>query len=191
MTPTEFLAWEREQPVRHHYVRGEVFDMAGGSPRHNALGAEVLSALAARLKGGPCRSFSADQKIGLADDVFVYADASVICGPIQLRPNTKDVALNPRVVVEVISKSTEAYDRGEKLFGYLALASVQHVLLVSQTHPQIAVYTRAADGTVRFELFGAGATVALVDLKLAFAIDDIYAGIFDLPGDVAEVASQR
>ena len=126
--PNEFLAWEREQKERHIYVRGEVFAMAGGSPRHNRLAARMIGALESSLREG-CGTFSSDQKIGLPEDDFVYADAVVVCGPVEMRPGTTDVVLNPAVVVEVLSKSTESYDRGDKQRGYLALASLRHYVL--------------------------------------------------------------
>ena len=183
MTPTEFLAWEREQPTRHQYIRGEIFDMAGGSARHNRLSVRLSSALERGVENGPCGVYSSDQKIGVADDVFVYPDVSVVCPPIELRPNTKDVMTNPSVVVEVLSKNTEAYDRGDKVRDYLALPSIKHVLLVSQTSPRIDMYRRNEDGTVAYETFGPGASITLTHPHATLSVDALYAGVFDLPGD--------
>jgi Uma2 family endonuclease len=129
-TPDEFLVWERDQRERHIYVGGEVFAMAGGSPRHNRLSARTIARLESGLEGGPCGVFTSDQKLGLPEDDFVYADVAVVCGPLSLRPGTSDVVTNPSVVVEVLSKGTEAY--GDKQRGYLALPSIQHFVLVSQ-----------------------------------------------------------
>jgi Uma2 family endonuclease len=122
-------------------------------------------------------------KLGLADDVFVYADASIVCGPLLLRPDTRDVVTNPTVVVEVLSRSTEGYDRGDKLHGYLALPSVRHVVLVSQRQVQIDVYTRHDDGSFRYESFGPGAALRLAHPPISLSLDALYAGVFDLPGD--------
>jgi Uma2 family endonuclease len=145
MTPDEFLAWEREQrDERHHYVRGELFSMSGGSARHSYLGAQMIGLLRQGLLGGPCNAFTADLRIGLAADVFVYADALVVCRPMTFREGPTDVVTNPSVVVEVLSKSTEAYDRGEKLAAYLALGSVRHVVFVSQRIQRVEIYTRHA-----------------------------------------------
>src|SRR5262245_26558425 len=171
LTPDEFLVWERSQEDRHLYVRGEVFAMAGGSPRHNALCAEIIARLAGGLRGGPCHVFTSDQKLGLPRDEFVYADAVVVCGPLALRPGTTDVVTNPRVVVEVLSKNTETYDRGDKQRGYLSLSSVEHLLLVSQREPRIEVYTRQADGSFRFEVAEAAASVRLERLGLEIEVD--------------------
>lgn len=183
LTPDEFLVWERSQRDRHIYVRGHVFAMAGGSPRHNALGAEMIARLADGLRGGPCRAFTSDQKLGLPKDEFVYADAVVICGPLALRSGTTDVVTNPRVVVEVLSKNTETYDRGEKQRGYLSLPSLEHFVLVSQREPRVEVYTRQADGSFRFEIAEAGGAIRIERLGLTIDVDALYSGVFELPGD--------
>src|SRR5580700_6695802 len=115
MTADEYLAWEREQPERHEYLDGEVFSMAGGSPRHAALIAAATAELVVAHRGGPCRVLATDQRMVAEDgEHYVYADVSVVCGKMQLAAGTKDVLANPSVVVEVLSKSTEAYDRGRK-----------------------------------------------------------------------------
>ena len=183
LTPDEFLVWERSQKDRHIHVRGQVFAMADGSPRHNGLCAEMIGRLAEGLRGGPCRVFTSDQKLGLPEDVFVYADAVVVCGPVALRSGTTDVVTNPRVVVEVLSKNTETYDRGEKQRGYLSLPSVEHFVLVSQREPRVEVYTRQADGSFRFDVVEVGRVVRLERLKLTIDVDALYAGAFELPGD--------
>lgn len=180
--PDEFLAWEREQKGRHIYVRGEIFAMAGGSPRHNHLAAQVIGRLTAALKAG-CRAFSSDQKVGLPENEFVYADAVVVCGSPDLRPGTTDVITNPAVIVEVLSKSTETYDRGDKQRGYLALASVRHYVLVSQRESRVEVYTRQDDGSFRFEVLGGGATLNLDRIDTTIALDDLYGDALSLPGD--------
>jgi Uma2 family endonuclease len=183
MAPNEFLSWEREQPTRHHYVRGDIFDMAGGSARHNRLSVRLSSALDRAVEKGPCGVYSSDQKVGLADDVFVYPDVTVVCPPLRFRPGTKDVMTNPVLVVEVLSKNTEAYDRGDKLRDYLALTSITHVLLVSQNAMHIDVYRRAENGSITYETFGGGASLTLTHPTVTLSVDAVYAGVFDLPGD--------
>jgi len=183
MTPSEFLTWERDQPTRHHYVRGDIFDMAGGSQRHDALSAEVIAALASSLKGSRCRTYTSDQKIGVAEDLFVHPDASVVCAPIEVRIGSPDVITNPVLVVEVLSKSTEAYDRGDKLRDYFALPSIKNVLLVSQNTMHIDVYRRDERGTITYETYGAGASLTLTHPDVTLVVDALYAGVFDLPGD--------
>lgn len=184
MTPDEFLAWEREQPnERHHYVRGDVFAMAGGSPRHSFLGAQMIGLLRQGVLGSACNVYTADLRLGLASDFFVYADAVVVCSPMSLHPGTKDVVTNPSVVVEILSKSTEAYDRGDKLAGYLAVPSVRQVVLVSQREARIESYARQEDGTIRYAISASGDAVRVDALRLVLGVDDVYAGAFELPGD--------
>jgi Uma2 family endonuclease len=181
LSPDDFLAWEREQTEKHLYVEGEVFAMAGGSPRHNRLSARIIGQLERSLND-PCASFTSDQKIGLGDD-FVYADAVVICGPLILRPGTSDVATNPTVVVEVLSRSTEAYDRGGKQKGYLSTPTLHHFVLVSQREERIELYTRQRDGSFRFDVIGTGGTANLDHVGVSLPVDALYANVFELPGD--------
>jgi len=183
LTPEEFLAWEREQKERHIFVGGEVFAMAGGSPRHNRLSARTIARLESAVDGTPCGVYSSDQRLGMPNDEFAYADAAVVCGALTLRPGTSDVVTNPSVVVEVLSKSTEAYDRGDKQKAYLSIPSLQHFVLVSQREPRVEVYTRQADGSFRFDVLGTGATVQLERIGATLTVDDLYAGVLALPGD--------
>ena len=100
-----------------------------------------------------------------------------------LRPGTKDVVTNPEVVLEVLSKSTEAYDRGDKLASYLALGSVQHVVFVSQRARRVESYSRQDDGSFRFEIQEGGGSLQLVATKLCLVLDELYENAFQLPGD--------
>jgi Uma2 family endonuclease len=183
MTPDAFLAWERAQLERHHYVHGEIYAMSGGSARHSYLGAQAIGILRQGLHGGRCDAHTADLRLGLAEDVFVYADAVVVCRPMAFRAGTTDVVTNPRVVVEVLSKSTEAYDRGAKQAGYLALPSLAHLVLVSQRERRVELYTRQDDGSFRFDVCGAGGTVRLERVGVSMQVDELYADAFELPGD--------
>jgi Uma2 family endonuclease len=183
MAPDEFLAWERAQADRHSYFRGEIFAMAGGSPRHSRLGARVVARLDAALGRTVCETFTSDLRLGLDEEHFVYADAVVVCRPMVLRPGTTDVVTNPRVVVEVLSKGTESYDRGAKQAGYLALASLQHFVLVAQRERRVEVYTREGDGSFRFQVHEAGAIARLSAIDAAIVVDELYEGVFELPGD--------
>jgi Uma2 family endonuclease len=183
MAAPEYLAWEREQRERHEFYRGEVFSMAGGTPRHNALTAAMIGELGIALRGGPCRVLSGDQRILLRDgEHYVYADASAVCGPIALAPGTKDVLVNPSIVVEVLSKSTEAYDRGVKWEGYQALPSVTDYVLVAQREVRIEHYQRDAQGEWRYRVARAGGRVTLSNGAVV-AVDAIYAGAFELEGE--------
>ena len=183
MTASEYLAWEREQPDRHEFLDGEVFAMAGGTLRHNALVAAVTTELGVRMRGGPCRVLSADQRIVARDgEHYVYADASVVCGVVELAANTNDVLANPSVVVEVLSKSTEAYDRGKKWDGYQRIGSVTDYLLLAQSTARVEHFQRGEDGEWTYRVAEKGGRVALRNGVL-LEVDAIYAGAFELEGE--------
>lgn len=180
MTAAEYLAWETGEREKHEYHRGEVFAMAGGSPRHNFLSAGIAAELRAATQGRGCRALSSDQRIAAEQGKrYVYADAVVVCGGVELEPGTSDVLANPTVVVEVLSKGTEAYDRGEKWEAYQRLPSLTDYLLVSQASARVEHYSREADGSWRYRVLGPGDSVVLAD-GAALAVDAVYDGAFEL-----------
>ncbi len=183
MTPEEYLAWERQQPERHEFFHGEVFAMAGGTPRHSALVAAVTIELGVKLRAGPCRVLSADQRIVAREgEHYVYADASAVCGPFELAPGTTDVLANPAIVVEVLSKRTETYDRSGKWEGYRQMPSVTDYVLVAQGAPRMEHFQRGPDGAWTYRVAQAGGRVALSN-GAVLDVDAIYAGVFALAGE--------
>jgi Uma2 family endonuclease len=176
----EYLAWERVQPEKHEYRRGEVFATGGGSLRHNFLSGAMGAELHGALRGKGCHVLSPGQRISARPgEHYVYADAVVVCGVPQTEPGTSDVLANPKVVVEVLSPSTEAYDRGDKWEAYQRLPSVTDYVLVSQAAAQIEHYQREADGSWRYRLVEAGDVVTLGNGAVV-AVDAVYEGAFDL-----------
>ena len=183
MTAAEYLAWERTQADKHEYHLGEVFAMAGGSPRHNFLSGAVVAELRAALRGKGCHVFSSDQRVSArAGERYVYADAVVACGGAQMEPGTTDVLSNPKVVVEVLSQRTAAYDRGDKWESYQRLPSLTDYLFVSQGARQIEHFQRESDGSWRYRLLEAGDVLVLAN-GAAMAIDAVYENAFDLAAD--------
>lgn len=183
MSPREYLEWETAQPGRHQYLRGSVYAMAGGSPRHNLLGARVLEQLGAALRGGTCRPFTSDQKIYVpATGDYVYADGTVVCGPVHLHGDSRDVIDNPRIVVEVLSKSTEQHDRGDKWEGYRDIPSLSDYVLVSQRLPRLEHFAREPDGAWRYRVVGAGGRLTLTT-GTVLVVDELYDAAFEVPGD--------
>ena len=183
MTPDAFLAWERGEPERHFFVRGEVFAMAGGSPRHSALAARVIGQLSRSLSGMPCDVHTSDLRLAIADDQFVYADAVVVCRPIAMRAGSSDVVTNPSVVVEVLSRGTEAYDRGDKQAAYLGLQSIKNLVLISQREVRVEVYSRRESGGFHFAVYNGGDAAPIDGIGATLSVADLYAGAFELPGD--------
>jgi Uma2 family endonuclease len=183
MTASEYLAWEREQPDKHEYHLGELFAMAGGSHRHNFLTTAVGAELRAALRDRGCAAFSSDQRISAEQgERYVYADVVVACGGVKTEPGTKDCLANPCIVVEVLSRSTEGYDRGEKWEAYQRVPSLTDYLLVSQASARVEHFRREADGSWNYRTHGAGETVTLAN-GATLAVDEVYRGAFELAGD--------
>jgi Uma2 family endonuclease len=193
LTALEFLAWEREQVGKHDWLDGEVYAMAGGTLRHNALGAACIAALTSAFHGRPCRVLSSDQKLAARPGRhFVYADASVVCGARELEPGTTEVLANPSVIVEVLSASTQSYDRGLKWEGYQRLPSLRDYVLVSQSSVRVEHFQRDAElpTSWRYRELGAGETLTLWN-GAELAVDALFAGVFELDGEAAESALPR
>ena len=183
LSAAEYLAWERTQSVKHEFFHGEVFAMAGGTPRHNALGISTGAELRAALRSRGCSVLSSDQRLAFPPDArYVYPDVTVICGRPTFQAETDDVITNPTILVEVLSKSTEEYDRGLKWAGYQRIASLTDYLLVAQAEARIEHYRRNADGSWTYRSAGPGEHAALTGGG-ELALDAIYAGVFDLPGE--------
>jgi Uma2 family endonuclease len=184
MTAAEYLAWERLQPGKHEYHGGQVFAMEGASMRHNFLAAAVASELRIATRAHGCGALSSDQRVAMPGDHYVYPDAAVVCGEPQREPGTSDVLGNPRVVVEVLSRSTEAYDRGEKWEGYQSIPSLADYLLVAQRAVRVEHYERLADGSWHYRTLGPGDVVTLSN-GATFGVDAVYQGAFEYPSDEA------
>jgi Uma2 family endonuclease len=140
----EYLALEHGSEIKHEFVAGYVYAMAGASEAHNRVAGNVFFHLRAAARGGPCGVFMADMKVRVEDlDRCYYPDVSVVCDPADADPYVKRA---PCIVVEVLSESTESTDRREKLSAYLALPSLRYCLLVSARTRQVEYYVRREDG---------------------------------------------
>lgn len=179
----EYFAWERLQPVRHEFFDGEVFAMAGGSLRHNALCSNVTAALHAAHRGRGCVVLSSDQRVGMSGgDRYVYPDVTVVCTAVLLVEGTRDVVANPTLLVEVVSSSTEQYDRGLKWEGYQRLDSLTDYVLVSQSEPRVEHFRREGGGTWIYRSAGSAEHVFL-STGVELSVDDLFVGVFALAGD--------
>ncbi|HUG52980.1 MAG TPA: Uma2 family endonuclease [Vicinamibacteria bacterium] len=169
----EYIALEDESPIRHEYLDGEIYAMAGGSPDHAALAATVIGLIRNQLPPG-CRVFTSDLRIQVsATGLSTYPDAAVVCGRTQRAADDPLAVVNPVLLVEVTSSSTEDYDRGEKLRHYKMLPSVREVLIVSHRGPQLTLHRREADGWT--ELAAAdGKTIEISSLATRLAVDEVY-----------------
>jgi Uma2 family endonuclease len=172
----DYLSVEEMSAVRHEFLDGEIFAMAGGTPEHAALLAAVLIVLGRGLEGRACRPYSADLRIRVvATGLATYADAAVICGDLIRDPASPTHVTNPSVIVEVLSPSTEAYDRGEKREHYQQIASLRAYMLVAQDQREVEVYARAESGIWQHSVHRSGQTVNLLSIGSQFTVDELYA----------------
>lgn len=156
--------------------------MAGGSMRHNALCARIIETLGTQLRGR-CIVLTSDQRVVSAHrERYVYPDVSVVWGPVVAEPGTGDVLANPMILVEVLSESTEQYDRGLKWEGYQRIESLTDYVLVSQSHRRIEHFRRDRTRTWLYQVAGDGERIVLSN-DAVLDVDAIFAGVLELSGD--------
>ncbi|MGA3239879.1 MAG: Uma2 family endonuclease [Bryobacteraceae bacterium] len=147
LTPEEYLAIERKAEYKSQYYRGEMFAMAGASLAHNTLVANSIGELHGKLRGGACRVLPSDMRVRVsATGLYTYPDVVAVCGEPRLLDNQLDTLLNPHLIVEVLSLSTEAYDRGRKFEHYQTIESLREYLLLATDRVRADLYTRQPDG---------------------------------------------
>lgn len=178
LTPEEYLAWEREAEVKSEFHDGEVFAMSGGSDAHSILAFNFGGELYARKRRN-CPVYNFDMKVWINDHRrFLYPDLSGLCGQAQFRDPKRDVLLNPTFVVEVLSPSTEAYDRGRKMRFYFSLPSLQEYILVAQDEVRVEKFSRLPDGNWKMEAFvGMDAILPLTSLQIELPLKAFYEGV--------------
>jgi Uma2 family endonuclease len=174
VTEAEYLAMERASSIKHELWNGEVFAMTGGTLIHAALGANISSALVSAIGDRKCLVLSSDAKVHVPlTRGFVYPDVSVVCEATQTFDAHHDVLLNPILVVEVLSESTERFDRGDKFAGYRSIPSLVDYVLVSQENRRVEVYTRQDRGGWLLQAYEDG-DVALPSLGASLSLDTVY-----------------
>lgn len=176
LTPLEYLALERQAEFKSEYYHGHVFAMAGGSRQHNLITVNVSSSLHAQLRQRPCTVYSSDQRVKVeATGLYTYPDISVVCGEARFEDEHLDTLLNPTVIVEVLSSSTEGYDRNEKYAHYRKIESLAEYVLISQVRHHVEHYLRQGDGSWRLseteELSG---SIELPSIECDLALGDVY-----------------
>jgi Uma2 family endonuclease len=179
LTLADYLAVERTSPRKHEFSDGQIYLMAGGSPRHNYLAANTVAALHRALRGGPCFPLTADQRIRTSDGLYTYSDGSVFCGALDLAE--EQTATNPMLLVEVLSDSTRTYDRGDKLELYKAIPTLRHVVLIEPDGIDVEVWSRRGDAWVREVRVERTDRVVLDALGIALSVGDIYEDFERIP----------
>ncbi len=177
----EYLAREANSDVKHEYVNGEVYAMAGGTIEHGALIFQVGGLIRAALANGPCIGFSSDVRVRIsAFNRSYYPDLSVVCGKVERASDDSQAIVNPTVIVEVLSESTELYDRGEKSWHYRTLPSLREYVLVSQDKKRVEVFERGANGTWVLREAGPNEGIRVASISLDLSVNEIYQGqIYD------------
>ncbi|HIK46682.1 MAG TPA: Uma2 family endonuclease [Leptolyngbyaceae cyanobacterium M65_K2018_010] len=178
-TADEYLALEVESDIRHEYRHGEIIPMTGGTPEHNKIASALNALLWFALRGKPYSLFITDQRLWIpAADSYTYPDGMVIADPVELKPGRKDTVTNPLLLAEVLSDSTEKYDRGDKFEAYRTLASLQEYLLIDQYRPHVEQYVKQSEHQWLFtEYTGLAARVQLASIPVELALQDLYLGV--------------
>jgi len=180
----QYLMLEEDSGSKHEFLDGQVWAMSGGTPDHAAVAGNVLTLLNVQLIGKKCRVFTSYLRVRVAaTGLGTYPDVSVICGRVELDPEDakRHTVINPRLLVEVLSPSTEVYDRGEKLRHYQQIASVEEIVLVAHDRIEIEVVRREADGTWSRHVAGDGQTAQLSSVSCALSVREVYRDPFREP----------
>ncbi len=173
----EYFAMEDASTTKHELVNGQVLAMSGASYRHNRIAMNVAISLGSQLRGSGCRPVGSDQRVHvLATDLDTYPDVTVICGDARKSPADRHAVVNPTLLVEVLSPSTESYDRGAKWVHYQRIPSLREYVLVSSGEPRLERFFRDDDGSWRYELVATGA-MKLAACAASLRLDEVYADV--------------
>ncbi|HEY7119803.1 MAG TPA: Uma2 family endonuclease [Tepidisphaeraceae bacterium] len=181
-TFAEYLAFEEAAEWKHEFHEGEILAMSGTSPEHALITANAIAALHRALAGKPCRVYSSDLKIGVKPGARVcYPDGSIVYGALEFDPADpkRHVVTNPRAIIEVLSPTTEGYDRGEKFRRYREIPSLAEYVLISQTSAVVETFFRQGDGNwlIAGTYTGLDARARLRTVEIEIGLADIYAGV--------------
>lgn len=179
----EYLAAEQRGEIKHEYLDGAVVAMAGGTIAHGELSGLVFATLFQRLQGRSCRVYNSDVRVHVeATGLTTYPDVTVVCGPRRTAAVDDQALTNPVLLVEVLSPSTAAYDRGEKFEHYQRIESLREYVLVSPDRPRVERYCRIGDGTWSYVAAGSGDRVRLDSLDIELDVGALYAGMTQAEG---------
>lgn len=187
MTPEDYLEQERQAQFKSEYYAGQVYAMAGASPRHTWIVANTVYSFVGQLKGRPCTVHPSDLRVKVTPaNLYTYPDVVIVCGTPRYEDRKRDTLVNPTVLIEVLSDSTEAYDRGGKFAMYRTLTSLTDYLLVSQNQALIERYSLDPDGHwVLSDYREINANVSLPSIGCTLSLADVYDKVsFDDPADL-------
>jgi Uma2 family endonuclease len=182
----DYLAGELVSPIKHEYIGGVVYAMAGARNVHNRIASNILGKLDARLEGRPCQPYNSDTKIRIRTPTqirFYYPDVSVICRPNPPQDSFQD---DPAMIVEVVSRATRRQDEGEKKDAYLTIPSLDVYMLVEQDLPLVQVFRRTETGFVHEVYQGLNTVIPLGEIEIELPLSEIYRGVEFMPEPTAE-----
>lgn len=176
VTPEEYLAAERLSETRSEYLDGGVFPMTGASLNHVQIAFNIGAELTIQLRARPCRVLGMDLKVRMPDSrKFFYPDVVVVCGEPQFHDDRKDIILNPVLVIEILSPSTEAFDRGAKFRAYRTIESLKEYMLIAQDSPSVEQYVKDGDGNWKLiEAVGLESSLALPSIECTLNLGAVY-----------------
>jgi len=183
VTPAQYYEMERHALEKHDYYQGEVFDvyaMSGGTSNHSRIKTDLIIALGTKLRGKPCQPYDSDQRIRVTSTgLRTYPDASVFCADLDYDPedNQRETATNPAVIFEVLSPSTEGYDRGFKAEQYRQIPSLQAYVLIAQDRPHVEILTRSGADPSHWtltEALGLDADISIAPIEVRLPLAEIY-----------------
>lgn len=178
LTPAEYLELERKAEIKSEYIDGQMFAMSGASFRHNLIVANLLSEMTSQLRGKECRAVGNDQRVKVSPaGVYTYPDIVAVCDEPHFEDKFLDTLLNPTMIVEVLSPSTEAYDRGEKFVQYRRIDTLQEYVLVSQNRIRIETFRRDGDRWILTEFNTPDAVLHLESIDCHVPLVAIYAKV--------------
>ena len=175
-TPEQYLHLERQAGYRSEYLSGEIFAMAGASEAHNLIVTNVVGELRSQLRGRPCRTYPSDMKVEVGPSgLFTYPDVSVVCGQPLFHDERRDMVQNPTLVVEVLSPSTEAYDRGAKFAQYRRLDSLTDYLMISPSEYRAELFMRQPDNQwLLSEVMGEQQSIVILSIGCELLMAEVY-----------------
>jgi Uma2 family endonuclease len=176
ITPEEYLEQERKAETKSEYYAGQVYVFAGASERHNLIVGNTFAALHAQLRRRPCKAYPSDMRVKVSSaGLYTYPDVVVVCGRAEFEDEENDTLLNPTVIIEVLSKTTEAYDRGRKFEQYRRLPSLADYLLIAQDQAKIEHYTRQSENEwLLSETRGPHDSIQIASIQCTLALDEVY-----------------
>jgi Uma2 family endonuclease len=175
ISPEEYLELERNSLEKHEYYQGEIFAMAGAKENHNLIVSNLIGLFYMKFKLTPCVVYPSDMRVSIdSKRHYTYPDVSLICGERKFLDKNNDTLLNPSVIIEVLSESTENYDRSKKFESYRKIASLQEYVLVASDRKKIEIFTKSNDGRWYLSESGPSETIEISSVNVQLSLNEVY-----------------